>query len=215
MMENEQKPSRPVADKVSDTAPAQDQTNLKPEIIAAKTPPSGFSKFLRGLRMGLIGLVVAVVLFFAGFLTDHFVRFLPLRVEFDSTKLQLSDAEKQVTGLTDQLTTANSQITGMNADLTAANTHIELLQAVKEVQAAYIALESSDLSGAKVALVNTPKRLENLKPVVQPVDATLAENMSNRLAMVLTAMDTNAATAKADLAQLAKNLLNIEELLYK
>lgn len=214
-MENEQGPSQPVEEKTSDTIPAQDQSTVKPVVLEDKNTASGFSKFLKGLRTGLIGLVVAIVLFFAGFLTDHFVRFQPLRVDLDSTKIKLTDVEKQATGLTDQLTTANSQLTAFKADIAAANAHIELLQAVKEVQAAYIALEGSDLSGAKVALVNTPKRLENLKPVVAPVDATLAENMSTRMTMILAAMDTNATTAKTDLAQLAKNLLNIEALLYK
>ena len=110
-MENEQGPSRPVEEKASETAPAQDQPDMKPVVLEEKAAPSGFNKFLKGLRMGLIGLVVAIVLFFAGFLTDHFVRFQPMRAEFDSTKLQLTDVEKQATGLTDQLTAANSQLT--------------------------------------------------------------------------------------------------------
>ena len=213
-MENEQGPSQPVEEQSSEAAPVSDRTNMQP-LVEEKAAPSGFSKFLKGLRMALIGLVVAIVLFFAGYLTNHFVRFQPVRAELNGTKLQLADVEKQAAGLTDQLSAANTQLTGLKSDLTAASAHIELLQAVKEVQAAYIALESSDLSGAKVALVDTPQRLVNLKPVVAPVDATLAENMSTRMTMILAAMDTNAATAKTDLAQLAKNLLNIEELLYK
>ncbi len=63
--------------------------------------------------------------------------------------------------------------------------------------------------------MDTPKRLENLKSAIAPVDAALAENMSARLGTAITAIDTNIGTAKTTLAALANNLLNIEALLYK
>lgn len=219
-MQNEQKPSQLAEDNAPEAM--LPEPNLEPVVTEQNTTPAGSAKIPRWLRLGLIGLGVAAVLFLAGFLTDHFARYQPMRAEFDSTKLQLTDLEMQETALNDQLTTANSQIaglesdkTGLQAELDAANMHLELLRAVREILAAHLALANADISGAKVALVNTPKRLENLKSVVAPVDAALAESMSKRLTMILAALGTDAETAKTDLALLATNLLNIEALLYK
>ena len=219
-MQNEQKSSLPAEENAPEAM--LPDSNFEPVVTEQDATPAGTTKMPRWLRLGLIGLGVAVFLFLAGFLTDHFVRYQPLRAEFDRTTLQLTDLEKQATALNDQLTTANSQVsglesnkTGLQAELDAANSHIELLRAVREIQAAHLALANADISGAKVALVITPKRLENLKPVLAPVDAALAESMSKRLTMVLAAMGTDSATAKTDLALLANNLLNIEALLYE
>ncbi len=207
-----------------------EQTSAQPEEV--KTPeaevvettaiPVQPRKMPRWLRLGLIGLGAAILLFLAGFLTDHFARFQPLNASYKAVSLQAADLEKQVTGLKDELTDANAQIvdlksdkTGLQDDLKAATTHAELLNALSEIQAAQVALANADISGAKVALVDTPKRLENLKSAIAPVDAALAENMSDRLGTAITAIDTNIGTAKTTLAALANNLLNIEALLYK
>lgn len=209
----------------TEQAPAQSEEVITPEAeiveepAAIPVPPRQMPKWL---KFGLIGLGAAVLLFLAGFLTDHFTRFQPLNAAYKTVSLQASDLEKQVTGLKDELTAANAQIidlksdkTGLQADFTAALTHVELLRAMSEIQAAQVALANADISGAKVALVDTPKRLENLKPAIAPVDAALAENMSARLGTAITAIDTNIGTAKTTLAALANNLLNIEALLYK
>jgi hypothetical protein len=192
------------------------------EVVETTATPMPPRKMPRWLRLGLIGLGVIILLFLAGFLTDHFTRFQPLNASYKTISLQAADLEKQVTGLKGELTAANAQIvdlksskTGLEADLTAAATHVELLSALSEIQAAQVALANADVSGAKVALVDTPKRLENLKIAIAPVDAALAENMSARLGTAITAIDTNIGAAKTSLASLTDNLLNIEALLYK
>jgi chromosome segregation ATPase len=192
------------------------------EVVETTATPVPPRKMPRWLRLGLIGLGTAVLLFLAGFLTDHFVRFQPLNSSYKAVSLQAADLDKKASTLSGELTTANAQIvdlksknTGLQAELAAALTHVELLRAMSEIQAAQVALANADISGAKVALVDTPKRLENLKPAIAPVDAALAENMSARLGTAITAIDTNIGTAKTTLATLANNLLNIEALLYK
>jgi hypothetical protein len=176
----------------------------------------------RWLRIGLIGLGVVIVLFFAGFLTDHFTRFIPLQQTFDTKSQQAIDLEKQVSTLTNDLAAANDEITqlksdqaGLQSNLDASSIHVELLSAINELQAAQIALENDDVSGAKVALQSTPKRLENLKAVIAPLDASLADNVSDRMKMILSDLDKNTSMASSNLSLLISNLLNIETLLYK
>ncbi len=210
-METEQTPTQPDEVKTPEAEAV--------ETTATPVPPR---KMPRWLRLGLIGLGVVVLLFLAGFLTDHFVRFQPLNASYKAISLQAADLDKKASTLSGELTTANSQIadlksknTDLQTELSAALTHVELLRAMSEIQAAQVALANADVSGAKVALVDTPKRLENLKAAIAPVDAALAENMSARLGTAITAIDTNIGAAKTTLAALANNLLNIEALLYK
>jgi chromosome segregation ATPase len=210
-METEQNPTQPDEVKTPET-----------EVVETTATPVPPRKMPRWLRLGLIGLGIVVLLFLAGFLTDHFVRYQPLNASYITISQQAADLQKQVTGLKDELTAANAQIvdlksnkTGLQSDLATALTHVELLRAMSEIQAAQVALANADVSGAKVALVDTPKRLENLKSAIAPVDAALAENMSARLDTAIAAIDTNIGAAKTTLATLANNLLNIEALLYK
>lgn len=185
------------------------------EIVAEK------KRMPRWLKIGLIGLGTVIVLFFAGFLTDHFTRFLPLQRSFEMKSKQVEDLENQVSSLTDELNKANDKITGLNSEIAGLQSnldevsiHLELLSAIRELQAAQIFLENDDISGAKVALRSTPDRLENLKAVIAPLDATLADNISDRMIMILSDLDQNQFMAKSNIALLISNLENIEILLY-
>jgi len=221
-MNDEQKPSQPDEEIPPEVQPEQESevTELgvqEQDVVLAET-----KKMPRWLRQGLIGLGVVVVLFFAGFLTDHFARFIPLKASFNSVSQQALELEKQVSTLTTNLASANKQISGLKSDnailqseLDAAVMHGQLLAIVRDLQAAQIALSNDDVSGAKVALVMTPERLIALKPAVAMVDATLADNISDRLEEAITTMDTRTGVAEDALAKLANNLLNVEELLYK
>jgi hypothetical protein len=83
-----------------------------------------------------------------------------------------------------------------------------------ELKTAHIELKSGNIAGAKVALSSTAARLETLKPLVETVDANLAANMLTRLNLILAGMDTDSATAQADLGLFAKNLQSVETLLF-
>ncbi len=83
-----------------------------------------------------------------------------------------------------------------------------------ELKTAHIELNNDNVAGAKAALSGTGARLENLKLLVETVDANLAANMLTRLDLILSSMDTDAATAQADLELLARNLQSVEDLLF-
>lgn len=233
-MSYEQKPPAAPGQHSSQAIPGVDQTHsVTPESLSPGLPAESNAEGLpKWLRLGLIGFGVALVLFFAGFATDHFSRYQPMKKSLEATIAQKNDelqkANEQIADLQGQILKANDQlgensskianletnITGFEKDVEAAATHIELLTAVREIQSAHVALFSGDVSGAKVALSGTLNRLENLKPVVATMDSALSENMTIRLNMILNGMETDIETAKADLSLLSKNLLNVETLLY-
>jgi chromosome segregation ATPase len=197
---------------------------------AEKSPKAG--RFQRILLLALIGLAAVVVVFLAGFLTDHFARYNPMKAELTGnltqtqdelgqTKQSMTDLQSQMDGLSAQLAAANDRISALEqdkenlqADLDSANMHTELLRTLVELKTAHIELQNENLSGAKVALSGIDARLETLKPLIETVDANLAASMQTRLNLIMDSMDTNSPTAQADLELLAKNLQSVETLLF-
>ncbi|NQU29131.1 MAG: hypothetical protein HQ525_00525 [Anaerolineae bacterium] len=184
------------------------------------------------LRTALIALAAVIVVFLAGFLTDHFVRYSPMKAvltenltqtqdELSQANQTISDLQSQIDNLTTQFAVANDRIAALEqdkensqSDLDSANLHIELLTVLGELKTAHIEFNNGNIAGAKVALSSTDTRLENLKPLVKTVDANLAADMLIRLNLILTGLVTDSATAQADLGLLAKNLQSVETLLF-
>lgn len=217
--------------------PELEQPTPEPEQAATKSSPvqaekSEMGRFQRILRTALIALAAIILVFSAGFLTDHFARYNPMKAaltenltqtqdELSQANQTISGAQSQVDNLTAQLTAENNRIAALEqdkenlqADLDSANLHIELFKVLVELKTAHIELKSDNIAGAKVALSSTATRMENLKPLVETVDANLAANMLTRLNLILTGMDIDSATAQADLGLLAENLQSVETLLF-
>lgn len=207
--------------------PESEQSTPELENVGTESSPVQAEKlkkverFQRILLLALIGLAAAVVVFLAGFLTDHFARYSPMKAELSQTKQSMTNLQSQVDDLSAQLVAANDRISALEqdketlqADLDSANLHIELLRTLVELKTANIEIQNDNLSGAKVALSETAARLETLKPLVETVDANLADSMQTRLNLILDSMDTNSPTALADLGLLAKNLQSVETLLF-
>ena len=227
------------SEKLESASPASESEQPTPELeqaaaesspVQAEKPEMG--RFQRILRTALIALAAVIVVFLAGFLTDHFARYSPMKAvltenltqtqdELSQANQTISDLQSQIDNLTTQLTAANDRITALEqnkenlqSDLDSANQHIELLTVLGELKTAHIELKSGNIAGAKVALSSTAAQLENLKPLVETVDANLAADMQTRLDLILTGMDTDSATAQADLGLLTKNLQSVETLLF-
>ena len=227
------------SEKLESASPASESEQPTPELeqAAAESSPVQAKKpkmrrFQRILRTALIALAAVIVVFLAGFLTDHFARYSPMKAvltenltqtqdELSQANQTISDLQSQIDNLTTQLTAANDRIAALEqdkenlqSDLDSANQHIELLTVLGELKTAHIELKSGNIAGAKVALSSTAARLENLKPLVETVDANLAADMLTRLNLILTGMDTDSVTAQADLGLLTKNLQSVETLLF-
>jgi DNA repair exonuclease SbcCD ATPase subunit len=227
------------SEKLESASPASESEQPTPELeqaaaesspVQAEKPKMG--RFQRILRTALIALAAVIVVFLAGFLTDHFARYSPMKAvltenltqtqdELSQANQTISDLQSQIDNLTTQLTAADDRIAALEqdkeklqSDLDSANQHIELLTVLGELKTAHIELKSGNIAGAKVALSSTAAHLENLKPLVETVDANLAADMLTRLNLILTGMDTDSVTAQADLGLLAKNLQSVETLLF-
>lgn len=220
------------SEKLESASPTPESEQAVVESSPVHEEKSETRSFQRILRTALIAMAAVIVVFLAGFLTDHFTRYSPMKAALTENLMQTQDElsqanqtnsnlQSQSNKLTSQLTVANDHIVALQqdkenlqSDLDSANLHIELLTVLGELKTAHIEFNDGNIAGAKVALSSTAARLENLKPLVETVDANLAADMLIRLNLILTGMVTDSATVQADLGLLAKNLQSVETLLF-
>ena len=192
-------------------------TGSTPKTKVGKQPPS---RFMRLLRKILIGLGIAALIFLAGFLTDHFVRYQPLSDTLDETRAELELAEQAVSDLeaqNAQLTAANraaeDQIADLEDELSSANTNVQFYQVLVDVNNARIALFLEDIEASQAALEDTKARLEDLLPAIEQVDADLALSLPRRLELIISGLARDPETGLIDLELFTKDLLELEPLL--
>jgi len=182
-----------------------------------KKPPSRFQRFL---RKALIILGVAAVIFLAGFLTDHFVRYQPLsntlnetQVELEQANQTISELEVQNTQLTNANRTANNEIVALEEELASVKANALFYQVLVDVNTARIELFMEDIEGAQAALVNTQDNLEALLPYITEVDPELALSLPRRLDLIISGLVRDPETGLIDLELFTKDLLELEPLL--
>jgi hypothetical protein len=192
-------------------------TGSAPKTKVEKTPPSRFKRVLRKI---LIGLGIVIIIFLAGFLTDHFVRYQPLSDTLDETRVELeqanqtiSDLEAQNTQLTNANRTANNDISALEAELASIKANALFYQVLVDVNTARIALFLEDIEGAQAALADTQDNLEALLPYIIEVDPELGLSLPRRLDLIISGLARNPETGLIDLELFTKDLLELEPLL--
>jgi hypothetical protein len=193
------------------------ETGPTPRAKVEKGPPS---RFVRVLKKILIGLGIAALIFLAGFLTDHFVRYQPLSDTLDETRAALelaeqavSDLEAQNTQLTNANRTANNEIFALEAELESIKANALFYQVLMDVNTARIRLFLEDIEGAQTALADTQVNLEALLPAIIEVDPELGLSLPRRLELITSGLARDPETGLIDLELFTKDLLELEPLL--
>ncbi|MDW7755859.1 MAG: hypothetical protein SCH68_11915 [Brevefilum sp.] len=204
-------------------SPAEETAHTPPEpepIQVEKAQKSPPSRFLRVLRKILIGLVIAALIFLAGFLTDHFVRFKPLSDTLNETQAELeganeaiSDLETQNTQLTSANRTANNEISSLETELASVKANALYYQVLVDVNTARIELFLENIEGAQTALADTQENLEALLPNIIEVDPELGLSLPRRLELIISGITRDPETGLIDLELFTKDLLELEPLL--
>jgi len=203
------------ASKVDETP--ESHVEMPPE-KPVKTEPSKTKIFF---RKALIWFVVFVIVFGAGFLLDHFLRYQPLLEDLQQTqaeqvKLQddLDELDNLIEQMTPKLEAANASIASLEDDLEIANARLQLYKVLVDVSNARLSLFLENVEEAKIALADTKTSLEALGPVIEKVDAALALSMPRRLELIIAGLERDPETAAIDLELFTKDLLALEPLLF-
>jgi hypothetical protein len=212
--------------------PELDEERVEPQgasvLLPSSSSPSFMDKLKRWAIYALAGLLAVSLIFLAGYLSSYFGSVRPLQASLALQAEELAGLETQIEGLesrnkntSDSLASAQNQsatlkdeVASLKAELAQEEMRVLLLHTVNDFNAANLALANGDISGAKVALLATPERIETLLPLIETVDSPLAKNLENRFKMIQDNLEADSQTAQFDLGLLAKSLLNVETLLF-
>jgi hypothetical protein len=204
--------SEPEPDAESDA-----ELEAKHDEKAEKKPPTRFQLFIRKV---LIGLGIVALIFLAGFLTDHFVRYQPMADTLITTRAELEDANQAVNELKTEVErmtrinqVAQDDIDSLEAELSAVRANALFYQVLMDVNSARIALFIEDVEGAQAALADTQDNLEALLPAINDVDPELALSLPRRLELIVSGLARDPETGLIDLELFTKDLLALEPLL--
>lgn len=220
----DQQPDQLPPKMIDDTAPLTaetDATSIKEE----KSQPSRPQRFFRKV---LIWLVIIVIAFSAGMVVDHFLRYKPLsddnvetRTALDQAQQDLNDMQADIDRLStldqeagDNIAELESEKKSLQDELDQTTTHLELFQVLVDVSNARVALFLENVKDAKTYLVKTQERLDDLLPRIAEYDPALAQDMPQRLNLIISGLDRDTENAKIDLELITKDLLNIEEAVF-
>ena len=172
----------------------------------------------------LVWLIVFVIAFIAGVVTDYYLRYKPLSSTLAETEEALDQASKNNGDLQDEIDDldsaiqeANDKISSLEADkvdlqiaLETAVAHRELLHVLVDVNNARLALFRNDVGKARTTLLQTAARLDDLLLFIAKIDADLAQSMQQRLDLIISGLEVNTENAVIDLDLFIQDLLTVE-----
>lgn len=190
-----------------------------------KPQPSRSQRFF---RKALIWLVVLVITFSAGMAVDHFLRFKPLSNEYaeaqsalEQTRQELSDMQADLDEMRimnqeaeDSIAKLETEKKALQDEIETTVTHLQLIQVLVDVSNARVALFLEDIEEAKDTLINTQERLEELLPRIAEYDPALAQDLPQRLNLIISGLDRDTGTVIIDLELITGDLLDIEEAVF-
>jgi hypothetical protein len=220
----DQLPDQSSPEMIEDAAPPAAETAAAP----AKEEKKQLSRPQLFFRKILIWLVIIVIAFSAGMIADHFLRYKPLsddnvetQAALDQSHQDLSDMQAGIDELNiltqeaaDTITKLENDKKALQDEIETTTTHMELLQVLVDVSNARVALFLDDVQEAKDTLVNTQQRLEKLLPRIAEFDPGLAQDMPQRLNLIISGLDRDTETVIIDLELITGDLLNIEEAVF-
>jgi hypothetical protein len=167
------------------------------------------SRFRKFIRKALLWVAGIGVVYLAGILTMTFIRLNPALDSLDQARKDLEKVTDNVDDLEFKLALANEQI----AQLEGNEAHLGLLDVMRDVLNAQIALFNEDLEAAKLALSGTSETLASILPYIETYDETLATTLPSRLNLILANLEEDTETAKLDLSLFLTDLIELEDAL--
>jgi hypothetical protein len=201
-----------------------DQTP-SPESMEEKAPPaaapkmplekeSRFGKFLKSAIRWFFGLLIV---FGLGALVAVYTLYIPERQGLQMSQADLQTANQKITDLESQVQKMNaleSKNAALQKELDASVLHIKILTALADVDTARVALAEKDNAAAKTALTNTAATLKDAASLAGSAQSEAVKFIQDRLDLVLSEIDKDAATAQSDLVVVATKLVELEKALF-
>ncbi len=209
-----------------------------PETLHAPEKPhrSWFGSFLhflfstdtavgRFLRPLLRWTAFILILFSAGLLVMFFWRARPAEQLLSQTVTQLAAAQTELAGARDKVAASDAEVSDMQARVQAAeetaqsaSQHLLLVRLRNDIASARVALlADKDIAAAILDISAAEIDLADLKPAIEPINATLAGELEQDLAAIQKGLNTRpiSQTVLADqLFSFDVKLLGLEKLMF-
>lgn len=225
------------ADVNAETGPAEEAQAPADTIYQPETPRrSWFGSVMhflfsnetavgRGMRRILRWTAFALVLFAAGALTMFFWRVRPTEQILAQTAAQLVAVQKEIDGARSQVAASQSEVSAMQERVQAAESaaqaatqQLQLTTLRNDIAAARVALiADKDVAAAILNVSAAESDLKELKPAIDRLNATLADELLQHLTRIQKGLNTrpvNQAGLANELFSFDVKLLGLQELMF-
>ena len=172
----------------------------KESILSAGRPETRLQKSIRGAMRWVL---VTLLAFGLGALLIAFALYLPARQKLDKANADLEHANETIT--------ANEPL---QKNLDSATLHMYVLKALSGVRGASLAVAADDYAGARLSLIQASEALDTLSGLLGTDQKDVLTAMQRSTAQALTKVKTDLKSAQAELDQLTKNLVQLEDNLF-
>lgn len=179
----------------------------------------------RGMRRILRWTAFVLVLFAAGALTMYFWRVRPTEQILAQTAAQLVAVQNEIDGARSQVAASQSEVSAMQERVQAAESaaqaatqRLQLTTLRNDIAAARVALiADKDVAAAILNVSAAESDLKELKPVIDRLNATLADELLQHLTRIQKGLNTrpvNQAGLANELFAFDVKLLGLQELMF-
>jgi hypothetical protein len=185
--------------------------NENDSVLSEAGPETRLNKFTRGtLRWVLVGLLA----FAMGALIITFALYVPTRQKLDKTNDDLENANAMITAKSDQITILQTDNKTLQKNLDSNTLHMYVIEALSGVRGASLAVAADDYAGARLSLIQASEALITLSGLLGTDQKDVLTAMQQNAAQALTEVKTNLKSARPELDQLTKNLVQLEANLF-
>jgi len=158
--------------------------------------------------------LVAVLAFGLGALLTAMTLYIPTRQKLNRANTDLERANTTLTSKTDQITTLQTGAQNLQNSLDSATLHRDVLKALSGVRGASLAVTADDYAGARLSLIQATEALDALSGRLGTEQKDVFTAMQQSAAQALADVQTDLKSAQAELDQLARNLVQLEDNLF-
>ena len=162
------------------------------------------NRLQKSMRSGLHWVLVALIAFGLGALLIAIAFFFPTRQKLNKTNIYLEQANATIT--------SNA---ALQKNLDSAMLHMYLLKALSDVRGASLAVAIDDYAGARLSLIQASEALDALSGRLGTDQKDVLTAMQKSAAQALTDLKTDLKSAQPKLEQLTKNLVQLENTLFR
>jgi chromosome segregation ATPase len=142
------------------------------------------------------------------------MRYVPTRQKLAKANSELENATATIASNTDQITTLQMDNENLQKNLDAVTLHMYVLKAQSGARGASLTLAADDYAGVRLSLIQASEALDALSGLLETDQKDVLTAMQQSASQALTNVQNDLKSARPELDQLTKNLVQLENNLF-